>query len=455
MRVMLIQPPSGNRYMDKYYLFEPLGLEYLGAALKEDRHDVVLLDARLEPDFESAFRSFGPEVVGITGFTNHLKIVKSMAAELKKIDQTVFIMVGGHHATVRPQDYNLPYIDLVVIGEGVAPLREIMKCLEGRGSWVDIPGLGIPGPTKLELTAPRPHPSLGTLPFPDRSLTAGYRANYFCEWLRPMASIRTSLGCVNRCNFCALWAITDGRYLRRQPESVVEELKNIEEEVVFFCDDESMADWRRMDVLADLIKESGLEKKYFTYARVDTIAKHPDMFAKWKDIGLIQVFVGFESYSNERLNDLKKNITMEEQEQAAQILKDLKIDFLGAFMVDPSFTKGDFRAFASYVRKIEPTRPQLTILTPLPGTELYNDKIDDLITDDPEMFDFVHTVLPTTLPIKEFYSEYYWLFQKTTSWKQFLKVILKFPPGRRFSMLRDYLGIAEEIKRGYIRHERV
>jgi len=135
MRVMLIQPPNPNRYMERLNQHEPLALEYLGAALKEGNHKVILLDARLEPDYEGEFRSFKPDVVGLTGFTPHLNMVKQMAARLKSVDPKVFIIVGGHHATVSPEDYNCEQLDLVVRGEGVTALREIMKSLEGGRSF--------------------------------------------------------------------------------------------------------------------------------------------------------------------------------------------------------------------------------------------------------------------------------------------------------------------------------
>jgi len=47
MKVLLIQPPSSSPLMDRIYLFEPLALEYLGAGLKLDGHEVLLLDARI------------------------------------------------------------------------------------------------------------------------------------------------------------------------------------------------------------------------------------------------------------------------------------------------------------------------------------------------------------------------------------------------------------------------
>ncbi|MDR3586119.1 MAG: cobalamin-dependent protein, partial [Desulfosporosinus sp.] len=83
MKVMLIQPPSGSEHMDTIFMHEPLALEYLGAGLKQDNHDVVIFDARLESDYEAALRSYQPQVVGLTAFTNQLSLVKKMASRIK------------------------------------------------------------------------------------------------------------------------------------------------------------------------------------------------------------------------------------------------------------------------------------------------------------------------------------------------------------------------------------
>ncbi|MDA8334656.1 MAG: radical SAM protein [Peptococcaceae bacterium] len=446
MRVLLIQPPNPNRYMERLNQHEPLALEYLGAALNQDNHEVFLLDARLEPDYEGAFRSFRPDVVGLNGFTPHLNIVRRMAAGVKALDPKVCVIVGGHHATVRAEDYNCEQVDLVVRGEGVAAIREIMKCLEAGSSFEKIPGLGLPG-KEMFLTDPRPHPALDSLPFPDRALTAKCRHAYFSEWLRPLASIRTSLGCVSRCSFCALWGITDGRYLYRQPAKIVEELKAIGEEHVFFCDDESMCDWRRMDQLADFIREAGIRKKYYLYARVDTIVKYPGIFAKWKEIGLAQAFIGFESFTDERLKGMKKGITVEQQQEAARIFHDLGIDIYGSFIVDPSFTRKDFADLASYIRRIQTTFTSIGILTPLPGTELYREKVNELTTHQPESYDLVHAVLPTALPLAEFYSEYLKLYRRATPLPRFLHAAGKLKRGHKLAALRDFMYAGSELKR--------
>lgn len=90
--------------------------------------------------------------------------------------------------------------------------------------------------------------------------------------MRPLASIRTSKGCPYRCSFCALWKVAGGRYPTREPAEVVKELFGIEEEYVFFADDES-----RMRTLASLIRDSGIRKRTFLYGRSDTIARHREL----------------------------------------------------------------------------------------------------------------------------------------------------------------------------------
>jgi len=405
MKILLIQPPSQTPLMDQVYLFEPLALEYLGAGLKQKGHCVRLLDARLDPEIDRCIKDFQPDVVGITAFTSHLNIVKGMAAKIRQTEPDIFLLVGGHHATVSPEDFNDSAFDLVVIGEGVSAFQQILDELENSREFSKISGLGIPDESGMCFTEQRPYTPLDELPFPDRSLTSQYRANYFSEWFKPLASIRTSLGCTARCNFCALWAITGGKYLRRDPLSVIDELKGVAEENIFFCDDESMCDTRRMDQLADLIKASGIQKRYFLYARVDTIVRHRELFSKWAGIGLSQVFVGMEDFSDDRLIAMNKGVTTDQQAEAAKILRELGVMMYASFMVDPEYSHEDFKALKSYIRKLKLTYATFTVMTPLPGTELHAARSHELLSKKPELYDMLHALLPTRLPLQDFYRE--------------------------------------------------
>jgi len=426
MRVLLIQPESNDALMDEIFLFEPLALEYLGAGLQLDRHEVRLHDARIEPDYLAVLAEFQPDLVALTGFTSHLNIVLGMARRIKEISLDIKVVVGGHHATVRPEDFNQPEIDVVVIGEGVFTLRALLDALTQGSSLQSIPGLAVPCPEGMLFSAPRPYTDLNLLPLPDRSLTSRYRQRYFSEWFKPLASVRTSLGCTARCNFCALWQITGGKYLRREPESVVAELLTVEEQNVFFCDDESMCDAKRMERLAELIEAAGIRKNYFLYGRVDTIVNHPELFAKWAKVGLKQVFVGMEDFSDKRLAAMNKGTSVAQQRQAVQILRDLKVMMYASYMVDPSYTREDFAALKAHVREMKHNYATFTVMTPLPGTELYRSNQSRMLSHRPELFDMLHTLLPTTLPLEEFYKEMIELYKTAMPLHRSLPPLLRF-----------------------------
>jgi radical SAM superfamily enzyme YgiQ (UPF0313 family) len=258
--------------------------------------------------------------------------------------------------------------------------------------------------------------------------------------MKPLASIRTSKGCPYRCNFCALWKLTGGRYLRRAPEKIVEELAGIEEECVFFADDESLVDAPRMSTLARLIREARIRKRYFLYGRADTIARNRELLAEWKDIGLERVFVGFESFRDDDLARIGKGSTTSDNAAAAGILRDLGIDVYASFIVRPEFGRADFEALGRYCRTLDLAYAGFAVLTPLPGTDYYEEVEDTLLTRDHAFFDFIHTVLPTTLPLEDFYREYLRLLTGAVSPLNALRFLRKFP-------LRDLPAALDRLRR--------
>lgn len=452
MRILLIQPASSIDFIDRVYMHEPLALEYLGAGLKLDGHNILLIDGRIETDVVKQGLHFQPDIVALTGYTSQTNIIKELANQFKASPQAPFVVVGGHHATVRPTDFNVSSIDLIVIGEGVTTLRKISDELSSKKAFDTIDGLAIPG-TPLHFTQARPHCSLDDLPRPDRTLTARYRNHYFSEWLQPLASVRTSLGCVGRCNFCALWSLTGGKYLKRSPKMVVEELQTIDEKNIFFCDDESMYDVKRMTLLADLIHEAGLEKNYFLYARADTIVRHPELFAKWRDIGLRQVFVGMESFSDSHLQAMNKGLTLEQQQEAVRILKELAILLYASFVVSPDFSREDFLSLTAYVRRLKLNHASFSVLTPLPGTTMHEERKAELLPYRPEMYDFIHTVLPTRLQLADFYSEFARLWQRAIPVHRAIKTFSFYGFKRLPGVFRLLNQATSTMRKSYLDHD--
>ena len=450
MRVLLVQPPTPPRAIagDDWFVFEPLALEYLAAGLDQDA-DVRILDQRLDGDLHSALEAFAPDVVGITAYTVHVNTVRRLFDSVKRWNPNVLTVVGGHHATVAPRDFRSPSIDLTVVGEGVQPLRQIVRHRQRGIPFRGIPGVVTAGDDAFVPVDETVAGDLDALPAPARRLTAEHRSRYFCDWLRPLASIRTSKGCPYRCRFCALWKLTGGRYLTRSPERVVHELAGIAEENVFFADDESLIDAQRMKTLAALIGESGIRKRYFLYGRSDTIARHPDLLEAWRKIGLTRVFVGLEFFRDEDLAYVHKRSTTTDNEAAVAILRDLDIDIYASLMLRPEFERRDFRALRRYCRTLGLDYPSFAVLTPLPGTELYAEVKDDLLTHDYDYFDFIHTLLPTHTTLKEFYQHYAWLLNTALSPRQKVSFLRKFPIGELGPILTRSVRIQRRVRNAW------
>jgi radical SAM superfamily enzyme YgiQ (UPF0313 family) len=447
MKILLIQPAKPAKALggEDFSIFEPLALEYLAAGVTAD-HDIQILDMRLDPDLEAKLRNFEPEVVGLTAYTVHVNTVKRLCQRIKVVDPEIITVVGGHHATIMPEDFYTPFIDIIVAGEGVVPFREIINCLEQDQPLAEIPGTVCLENGAVLISQEDQDLDLDAFPFPRRDLTAAYRASYFSEWMRPLASIRTSKGCHFRCQFCALWKLTGGRYLTRKPELIVDELATIAESYIFFADDESLLDTERMRVLADLIERAGIKKRYFLYGRSDTIARHPELLAQWKKIGLERVFVGLECIRDADLKLIRKGSTVANNLSAVKILKSLDLDIWPMFMVRPEFEHQDFVDLRKYCRDLDLDFIGFSVLTPLPGTDLYQEVKDRLITSNYDYVDFFHTLLPTTLPKPEFYRELANLFKRSRSLKNQIRLMRKYRLRELPSLFMAYGALMKRLQ---------
>lgn len=450
MKILLIQPPKAEKSIggEDFSIFEPLALEYIASGVIGD-HEVKILDMRLEDDLESVLNSFQPNVVGITAYTVHVNGAIHLFEKTKKLNPNIFTVVGGHHATVVPEDFINPFIDIVVMGEGVFTFKELISQLEKKGAFDSIPGTAYIKNGKVVINQNNQIDNLDSFPFPHRELTKKYREHYFSEWMKPIASIRTSKGCFFRCYFCALWKLTHGKYLTRKPKNIVEELSQIEEDYVFFADDESLLDKARMEVLADLITKSGIKKHYFFYGRTDTIAKSPELIEKWKKVGLKRIFVGFEFFRDEDLKSIRKGSTPQNNIEAINILHSLDIDIYPTFLVRPEFDKNDFKELKSCCLKLGFNFIGFPVLTPLPGTDFYNEVQPKLITHNYDYFDFFHTLLPTKLPLKEFYKELLSLYNNSRSFSNQIAFLKKYSLKEIPSLFKMFFKFNKQINNLY------
>ena len=364
MKVLLVYPPTieSMSFVDMMYIQEPLALEYVASHL-QDEHQLKILDMRLEKDLFGVIAAFNPDIVGFTAYTIQVNTVLRLAQEIKHQHSEIKIAVGGHHATVSPQDFFAPAIDVVVIGEGVFTFREYLAALADGADLAKIAGIAFRTGSEFVQNSERPYPGLDALHPPARHLTAGYRDKYFMEEYAPMAAIRTSKGCPFRCRFCALWKEARGKYLKRDIAGIIAELKTIEEPYLFFADDESFIDTKYMNALADAISNAGITKKYYTYIRSDTFIDHSEMVKKWASIGLTKVHMGIESHRPEDLKLWNKKNTVDNNARAIQIAEELGIDVTATFIIKQDYLEKDFDDLLEFISKVKITSCFFSLLT--------------------------------------------------------------------------------------------
>ncbi|MBI5016930.1 MAG: cobalamin B12-binding domain-containing protein [Deltaproteobacteria bacterium] len=423
MRILLVKPKprlETIRKLRAIIFLEPLELGYVAAAVPTG-HDVRVLDLRLSRrparDFVRVLERERPEVVGLSGYTHESATVKALAAAVRRILPRTRVVVGGHHATVLPADFDEECFDAIVRGEGCAPFRAIIEAI-ARGDGLDgIENVLLPGPGFDAAAAARMpvYPDLSTLPVPRRDLWDP--SPYQCIWpteehppwktiFPQVALVRTSFGCRMDCSFCMVPSLSGRRHLTRPPEDIADELASLAQDHVYFCDDETFLNEAHARQVAEAIAARGIRKRYFAWARSTTVNRRPELFRLWREIGLDAVFLGFEAISDADLDRISKHSTVADNERAHAALREMGISVQAGFMVNAGFTRRDFRNLRDYMRRMPPAQITCTVYTPSPGSPAWHEERSRYVCPPFALHDCMHPLTETAIPRREFCREF-------------------------------------------------
>ncbi len=424
MKILLMQPDNESVMgLSNVALIEPTGLEAVAGGLLNDGHDVRIADLRAvdknsDKYLDDIINDFKPEVYGFScSFTPDVYRTIELAKRVKNEYGAKFVFIGGHHVSVYPLDFNVKEVDAIVIGEGEVTSVELVRAYASKTPLSGISGIAYNENGKQIQTKPRQLiKNINELPFFARHLTQEYRKRYYLGIRTSLACVETARGCPFKCDFCSVWNFYRGSYRSKSPERVVAELKEIKQDYILVADDNFFSDVKRVIRIGELVKKANIRKLYTIQARSDTIVKHPELISQWKKIGLSNIFIGFESIDDEKLKSINKSNSSVINEKAYYIAKKHDVAVTASFIVSPEFTKFDFEKLIAFVKRLKISVPAFSVLTPLPGTKLFNDLKDKLVTLDYSYFDLFHPVLETFLPKREFFEEFSNLYK--TSYKR-------------------------------------
>jgi radical SAM superfamily enzyme YgiQ (UPF0313 family) len=411
MRVAFLKPPIGGILgLEMLTFVEPLGPISIAGGLEADGHECRVFDLRIEGEEQglALCRRFDPGVIGLQcNFTTERFRTLRLIDRLRREMPDAFLVIGGHDASREPEWFLRPGVGAVAIGDGEEVMPALVDALERGADLKTVPGLLLDRGGQPCATGEAPaRKDLDSLPMPARHLIAHYAPQYYINFRKPLALMETARGCPFKCNFCSVWKFHASTFRQKSPERVVAELAAIEAPNVFITDDIFWMDVRRGEEMARQIKAAGIRKYFTVQTRTDIICKFPHLVEMWKDCGNLSIFLGLEAVTDEGLDAVNKSNTAANNVRALEILRELGVGYTPNFIVDPAWDHDDFARLRAWIEETGAYNSGFSVLTPLPGTDLWETAKRQVLTQNWEMFDIVHAVLPTKLPLADFYEEY-------------------------------------------------
>ena len=466
MKIVVLNPPTkytSNVVRDLVYgcwckgkrvgkmEMPPTNLLSVGTVLKQNRFDIDLVEATINPESYKILLSEIDDysVVIVLTSTTTLREDAGLLEELKGYNPQIKTIVFGGHPTFMPvSTLENDSIDIIAMREPEFIIRDVCKELSKNNSetWKGIKGIGYKEAGEVIINDPYPFADMDDLPILDRSLLPK-DVYYFNPSVKkmPFTTMQTSRGCPAHCSFCTVPNFYGNKIRARSIDKIIEELHIIKaagyNEV--FIRDETFTIYRERNLeLCNRIIEEKLNLSWICNARVGTVDR--ETLRMTKKAGCHMIKVGVESGVQSILDNLHKGIKVEDTRTLFEWAHSVGIDVHAHTMLGcPGETQETIEQTIKFVSELRPTTVTYGILTPYPGTELYK----ELKRICPELEDGTTCDL-SRLHTREFFNERFTSLDNNTLESYLTKAYRSFylNPGTILSLLLKVRSL-EEAKR--------
>jgi len=321
----------------------PTSLAYI-AALTPPEWDIGIVDENIEPiTYDNC------DLVGITAITTNAPRAYEISEHYRT--KGVKTVMGGIHASMLP-DEAMQHVDSVVIGEAESIWQTVIHDFERN---------------ELKRFYRGERISLENTIRPRRDLydSSKYMVNF----------VQTARGW-----FCSVTTFGGRMYRQRPVEGVLDELADIDSQNLFFIDDNVLgygnkAEERALRLFRGM-KDRGLNKRWACQVGID-FSRNTEVLQCAGEAGCAVAFIGFESINEETLRGMHKarnlKVGVESYKDIIKRIHEYGIAIHGAFVFGGDGDKKDvFHRTIDFLLDSNIDSAQLTIMTPLPGTQLYS-----------------------------------------------------------------------------------
>jgi len=390
MKVLLIAYDNGS-YVSEF----PLGLGYLSAVLREAGHQPVIYNQDVyhyppehltkyldENHFDAVGLSF---VAGYWQYQKVKEISKAVNASLNR--ENFIYILGGHGPSPEPEYFlKLSGADYVVIGEGERTILELLMVngKVGLEYLSKVHGIAYLKDGRLVKTPERELiQDLDSIPFPAWDL---FPIDHYCLSRFPNVKhtertfpVLASRGCIFKCNFC--YRMCPGIRFR-SPQNIVEEIKQLKQRhhisYIAFYDELLMASPKRTQEVCNALIEANLDIRWCCDGRLN-FAK-PEILQLMKKAGCTFINYGIESYDDNVLKNMNKNLTTDIIDKGLEATRQQGISSgLNIIFGNIGDSLQSMQQGLQLIQKYNDYSQMRTIrpVTPYPGSDLYYQAIKE------------------------------------------------------------------------------
>jgi radical SAM superfamily enzyme YgiQ (UPF0313 family) len=443
MKIALLLPPMkleeryGRNISKMAGTLPPLGLLYLGAALKKTGHIPLIYDgSRIDlKSIISSLKEENPEVIGISTLTFLWPKVKEIIKILKEIFPKSIFIIGGSHASIYGKQAleESDEFDILVYGEGEITIVELIEKIKKRESLTGVNGIIYRQGRDLIINPAREFiKDLDSNVLPARELLN--ITDYipaFSQYKRlPVTNMFTTRGCPFNCIFCTPGSL--GKKVRyRSAEKVVDEVEVLYHEYgireIAFWDDTFVLDRKRVLDICNIIINKKLNIIWSAQARVNLVDK--ELLEAMADAGCWKLHYGVESGVQKTLDSFHKGTRVTDAYNAVKWTKQARIEVETSFVFGaPNETYQDGLKTIKHAIELNPDYARFFLLAPFDSLIAARLKpYGEIITNDFKRFQgYEPTFIPYSMNKKQMQRLFFLSYVKFyTNFRYILKRLAK------------------------------
>ena len=403
MRILLVEPDVDHgkfrRYHVRFAMIPSLSL-YQVAACTPREHEIEIISEWYDKiDFNKNY-----DIVGISTFTKDAPRAYEIAERFRK--KGITVILGGIHPTVLPEEAK-EHADSVVVGEAEENWPILLNDFKNN---------------KLKpfyLWGNKVDPS--NIPSPRRDL----------DELKPLSgAIQASRGCPYKCDFCQLTGLKDTVHRRRPIEHVIQELKEIKQDIIWFQDASLTINPNYSKALFKSMVKNNINKSWVGFGNANLLLTDEEFLKLAKQAGCKAWMVGFESISQKTLDDMihKRTNKVEKFQEMINKVGKYEMGIWGSFIF--GFDTDTTEVFENTYDTISNwglETASFNILTPFPKTAFFDnlDKQGRIITKDWSKYNLHNVVFqPKNMTVEELKNGVNWIKKKYYRYPEIIKNVL-------------------------------